>query len=92
MIELITSIIQLLTGDITMNEIIMVLFNICCRIIYLIGELTGMGYELTNLVIFVIVNPLLTLIFFYLWRKSQIKNKVWKEFSKMSCLNQTSAI
>ena len=79
MIELITSIAQFTVP--TVSEIITILFNICCGIIYLIGEVTGMGYELANLVIFVVVHPLMTMMFFYLWRKSQAQNKVWKEVS-----------
>ena len=76
--------------ELTFEGIITLLFNICCGILYLIGEATGMGYELANLLIFVIVHPLMTLLFFYLWRKSQAKNKVWKELSKINTLNQTS--
>ena len=39
----------------TVSEIITILFNICCGILLLIGEVTGMGYELANLVIFVVL-------------------------------------
>jgi len=76
--------------ELTFEGIVTLLFNICCGILYLIGEATGMGYELANLLIFVIVHPLTTLLFFYLWRKSQAKNKVWKELSKINPSNQTS--
>jgi hypothetical protein len=44
------------------------LFFQCVWILERIGDVTGIGYELTNIVIFVFINPLLILIFFFLWR------------------------
>jgi len=32
--------------ELTFEGIVTLLFNICCGILYLIGEATGMGYEL----------------------------------------------
>lgn len=52
------------------------LFNQCVWILEEIGRFTGMSYELTNLVIFVFLNPFLILLFFFLWiyeRKKFIK-------------------
>ena len=40
----------------------------CVRVLEVIGEVTGMGYELANIVIFVILQPGLILLFFILWR------------------------
>lgn len=40
----------------------------CVWILEVIGEVTGMGYELANIVIFVILQPGLILLFFILWR------------------------
>ena len=48
-------------------------FNYCVHILEVIGEVTGMGYFLANLVIFVILQPLLILLFFILWRYERIK-------------------
>ena len=76
--------------ELTFEGIVTLIFNICCGILYLIGEATGMGYELANLLIFVILHPLMTLILFYLWRKSQAKNKVWEELSTIHNSNQTN--
>ena len=48
----------------------------CVRVLEVIGEVTGMGYELANIVIFVILQPTLILLFFILWRfekKKKIK-------------------
>ena len=45
----------------------------CVWVLEVIGEVTGMGYELANIVIFVILQPALILLFFILWRRE--KNK-----------------
>ena len=49
-------------------------FNWCVNVLEFIGAITGMGYELANIVIFVFLQPALILLFFILWRKE--KNKV----------------
>jgi preprotein translocase subunit YajC len=49
-------------------------FNWCERVLVVIGNVTGMGYELTNIVIFVILQPALILLFFILWRREKKKN------------------
>lgn len=48
-------------------------FNWCVLVIDIIGDLTGMGYELTNIVLFVILQPALIILFYALWRRE--KNK-----------------
>lgn len=53
-------------------------FNWCVYVLEVIGNVTGMGYELANIVIFVIIQPALILIFFILWRiekKKQINKQ-----------------
>jgi hypothetical protein len=40
----------------------------CVWVLEIIGEVTGMGYELANIAIFVILQPGLILLFFILWR------------------------
>jgi hypothetical protein len=42
-------------------------FNWCVEVLVNIGKITGMGYELANIVIFVIIQPALILLFFSLW-------------------------
>ena len=49
------------------------LFLWCVWVLEVIGEVTGMGYELANIVIFVILQPALILLFYILWRLE--KNK-----------------
>ncbi len=57
-----------------MQEFIDLIFNVCVDILQVIGNVTGMGYNLANLVIFVVIQPLLILIFFTLWRIEKKKN------------------
>ena len=49
------------------------IFNYCVYILEVIGDFTGMGYFLANIVIFVIIQPLLIIIFFVLWRYERNK-------------------
>jgi hypothetical protein len=46
-------------------------FYWCVYVLEVIGTVTGMGYKLANIVIFVIIEPLLILLFFYLWIKER---------------------
>ena len=46
----------------------------CVSVLEVIGEVTGMGYELANIVIFVILQPGLILLFFILWRRQKKMN------------------
>ena len=50
-------------------------FNWCVWALVAIGNITGMGYELANIVIFVIIQPALILLFFVLWRREKRKNR-----------------
>ena len=49
-------------------------FNWCVYVLELIGSFTGMGYELANIVIFVILQPTLIILFFALWIFEKKKN------------------
>ena len=86
MIELIQTAFQIPTP--TLPEIITTIFNVCCGIIYLIGEATGMSYQLANIVIFVILHPLITLTFFIMWRSARSKSQVWKGLYNSSIENK----
>ena len=46
----------------------------CVSVLEVIGEVTGMGYELANIVIFVILQPGLIFLFFILWRRQKKVN------------------
>ena len=50
-------------------------FNWCVWALVAIGNITGMGYELANIVIFVIIQAALILLFFVLWRREKRKNR-----------------
>ena len=45
-------------------------FDACVRVLQLIGDFTGTGYELANIVIFVVLHPALTVWLFVLWRRA----------------------
>ena len=47
----------------------------CLDIIEYIGNLSGLGSELTNIFLFVILQPLLIIVFLILWLKERKKNK-----------------
>ena len=49
-------------------------FNWCVYVLEVIGSFTGMGYELANIVIFVILQPALIILFFTLWIFEKNKN------------------
>ena len=53
----------------------------CVWVLEVIGEVTGMGYELANIVIFVILQPGLILLFFILWRNQINRNNKFKRIS-----------
>ncbi len=55
-------------------------FNWCVSVLEIMAELTGISYELINILIFVIVQPLLILIFFYLWRRERHKYREISDF------------
>ena len=50
-------------------------FNWCVHVLEVIGDITGMGYELAMIVRFVILQPGLIVLFFILWRIEKNKNK-----------------
>ena len=58
------------------GNIISDFFFWCVHALEVIGEVTGMGYALANIVIFVILEPALILLFLYLWIKERKKNAV----------------
>ena len=55
-------------------------FNWCVIVLEIMAEHTGMSYELINIIIFVILQPLLILIFFYLWLRVRKKYREISDF------------
>ena len=56
------------------------IFNWCVLVLEIMAEATGMSYELINILIFVILQPLLILIFFYLWIRQRKKYREISDF------------
>ena len=54
------------------------IFYQCVWLLEEIGKVTGMGYELTNIVIFVFFNPALIILFFILWIYEKRKYRRFK--------------
>ena len=48
----------------------------CVQFIEYLGNLTGLGYEFTNILLFVIIQPLLIIVFLFLWLKEKRKNRI----------------
>lgn len=51
------------------------LFRICVYILVDLADLIGISYEAINIWIFVIIQPLLIIVFFVLWIKEKNRNK-----------------
>lgn len=46
-------------------------FNFCVYVLQVIGNYTGWGYELANIIIFIFIQPLLILLFAGLWLRGK---------------------
>ena len=55
-------------------------FNWCVLVLEIMADYTGMSYELINILIFVIFQPLLIVVFFYLWRRETQKYREISDF------------
>ena len=51
------------------------IFLECVQFIEYVGNLTGLGYETTNIILFVIIQPLLIIVFLLLWLNEKRKNR-----------------
>ncbi len=47
----------------------------CVQFIEYVGNFTGLGDEFTNILLFVIIQPLLIIVFLFLWLKEKRKTK-----------------
>ena len=52
------------------------IFKICVYILLDLAEIIGISYEAINIWIFVIIQPLLIILFFVLWRREKEKNNI----------------
>ena len=52
------------------------LFWFCVDLLKVWGDWTGLGYNLLNILIFILLQPLLILVFFILWRKEVARREL----------------
>ena len=52
-----------------------IFFDWCVLILEIIGDFTSLGYEATNILFFVIIQPGLIIIFYLLWRSEKKRNE-----------------
>jgi len=55
----------------------------CVWVLEVIGEVTGLGYELANIVIFIILQPALILVFYILWRREKKLNDITRNLHSL---------
>ena len=61
------------------NQSVDALFWWCVEVLKVGGDLTGLGYNPLNILVFIILQPTLILIFFILWRverKRRLNNAI----------------
>ena len=58
-----------------MQQIIYKIFNIAEATLMYLGNLTGLGYEMVNYLLFIYIQPGLIILFFILWRREKKKKK-----------------
>ncbi len=61
------------------NQSVDALFWWCVEVLKIGGDLTGLGYNLLNILVFIILQPTLILLFFILWRverKRRLNNAI----------------
>jgi len=59
-----------------MQEIIYKIFNIAEAALIFLGNITGLGYEMVNYLLFIYIQPGLIILFFILWRREKKKRKI----------------
>ena len=47
----------------------------CVQFIEYFGDITGLGYELSNILLFIVIQPILIITFLFLWLREKKKNK-----------------
>jgi len=54
-----------------MADPISTIFGFCVWVLRVIGDFTGLGYQLANIIVFIVVQPGLILLFFVLWIRAR---------------------
>ena len=52
-----------------------ILFQICVDLMRYLSSISGLSYESLNVLVFLVIQPLLILVFFILWRKEKSKGR-----------------
>ena len=58
-----------------MQEIIYKIFNIAEAALIFLGNITGLGYEMVNYLLFIYIQPGLIILFFILWQREKKKKR-----------------
>lgn len=56
-------------------DIVNQLFQFCVNVMHTLAHLTGFTYKEINAIVFLIIQPMLVILFFLLWRYEKIKNR-----------------
>ena len=59
-----------------MQEIVYKIFNIAEAALIFLGNITGLGYEMVNYLLFIYIQPGLIILFFILWRREKKKKRL----------------
>ena len=54
-----------------MIELLTVIFNLCVELMNFLSIISGLSYKEINVLVFLVIQPLLILVFFLLWRKEK---------------------
>ena len=58
-----------------MQEIIYKIFNIAEAALIFLGNITGLGYDMVNYLLFIYIQPGLIILFFILWQREKKKKR-----------------
>jgi len=62
-----------------MIDLLTMIFTLCVELMRYFSSITGLSYKEINVLLFLVIQPLLVLVFFILWRKERsdgIKAKI----------------
>ena len=52
-----------------------ILFQICVDLMRYLSSISGLSYKSLNVLVFLVIQPLLILVFFILWKKEKSKGR-----------------
>ena len=54
-----------------MIDLLIMIFSLCVELMKYIASISGLSYKEINVLVFLVIQPLLILVFFRLWRKER---------------------